>query len=115
MSEPATTVLIEYRAQPDRVADAVSEIERLIATVVANEPDCFGIRFLQDAEDPRRLLLIERWSSRDAYLGPHFETPHLRDFIARATTFFTGPPEIHFWHERSEATTSDGASGRPTP
>lgn len=102
MTPPTVTVLIEYRAQPDQIAIAVAELDRLIATVVATEADCSGIRLLQDPADPARILLSELWSSREAYLGPHFQTPHLQAFIARAGSYFAGPPVIQFWTVTSE-------------
>ena len=98
----SVTVLIEYRALPGQVERAVAELERLLAVVVEQEPDCFGIRLLEDPAEPERILLVELWSSREAYLGPHFETAHLQAFIAGAAAFFAGPPEIQFWRERSE-------------
>ena len=102
MPSTPVTVVIEYRARPDRQEQAVTELDALVATVVAAEHDCFGIQLLQDPADPARLLLIERWSSQAAYQGPHFQTPHLQSFIARAAEFFAGPPEIRFWVTKSE-------------
>lgn len=58
MTPTRVTVHIEYRAQPDQVDRAVTELDDLIATVVATEADCFGIRLLQDSQDPAKLLLI---------------------------------------------------------
>jgi quinol monooxygenase YgiN len=104
MTPSSVTVVIEYRAQSTQVQKAMAELDDLIATVVAVEVDCFGIRLLQDPADPARFLLYEQWSSREAYLGPHFQTPHLQDFIARAPEFMAGPPVIQFWHERSAHT-----------
>jgi quinol monooxygenase YgiN len=101
MQPTAVTVLIEYRALPGEAERAIAGLERLVATVVREEPDCFGIRLLQDAGDPERLLLDEQWSSREAYLGPHLETPHLLEFIANAQGLFAGAPAIQFWRERS--------------
>ena len=101
MTQPSVTVLIEYRALPDRVARAVSELDLLLATVVANEPDCFGIRLLQDPMDEARVLLYEEWSSREAYLGAHLQTPHIKAFMARASELFSGRPTIQFWIQRS--------------
>lgn len=102
MTPAPITVLIEYRTLPDQVERAVAELEALIATVVAKEADCLGIRLLTDPEDPSRILLHELWTSREAYLGPHFQTPHLQAFIARAQTWFQGPPVIQFWLTKSE-------------
>ncbi|MDO8836585.1 MAG: putative quinol monooxygenase [Vicinamibacterales bacterium] len=97
MTQPPVTVIIEYRAIPERAEQAGAELNALVATVVATEPDCFGIEFLCDAEDPARMLLVERWSSQNAYFGAHFQTPHIRAFIAKATDWFAGPPNIQVW------------------
>jgi len=101
MRPSAVTVLIEYRALPGQAERAIADLERLVAIVVREEPDCFGIRLLQDAGDPERLLLDEQWSSREAYLGPHLQTAHLQELIAQAHSLFAGPPVIQFWRERS--------------
>jgi len=106
--QPVVTVVIEYRARPGLAATAVEELERLIATVVAVEVDCLGIRLLQDLDDPTRLLLLEQWSSREAYLGPHLQTAHLQAFIAHAGEFLEGPPAIRFWTPRAERTRGRG-------
>ena len=93
---PPITVLITYQARPERVAEATRALRRLVATVVASESDCGGIRLFHDADEPARIALVEEWTSREAYLGPHFQTPHLQAFIAGAGELFTGPPEIRF-------------------
>jgi quinol monooxygenase YgiN len=102
MNTPPILVLITYRAQPGREEAAVRDLGALIATVRAKEPDCLGITMLTDAADPARILLYERWTSREAYLGPHLQTPHLRAFRERAATLFAGPPEIVFWNVAAE-------------
>lgn len=88
----------------------MAELDRLLATVVATETDCLGLRLLQNSQDPTKLLLIEDWTSPDAYLGPHFRTPHLQAFIASAAEFFQGPPVIEFWYSRAEHSRDDTAS-----
>jgi quinol monooxygenase YgiN len=95
-------VIIRYQANPDHVTQAIAELDGLIATVVATEEDCFGIRLLQDPADPAAVLLYEEWSSKDAYLGPHLQTPHLRAFRERASFLFSGDPTITFWVQRSD-------------
>lgn len=102
MSSPPVTVVITYNAMADKAEQAVRELGELIATVVATEPDCFMIRLLQDPADPTRILLYEEWTSQEAYLGPHFQTPHLTAFITRAGSLFSGPPEIRFWKMKKE-------------
>lgn len=102
MIEPEATVVIRYQSLPGREDRAKEEIRSLIAIVVAEEPDCLSITFLEDRDHPGRLLLYERWTSREAYLGPHLQTPHLRAFKERASDFAAGPPTIEFWSKLAE-------------
>lgn len=108
MTPSTVTVVIDYRALPDKVEEAFAELEALIRTVVAVEPDCHGIQLLQDTTDPSKALLYEEWTSREAYLGPHLQTPHILAFKARASGLFAGPPEISFWNRRAEFSSSKG-------
>ncbi len=108
MSPSTITVVIEYRALPDKTGEAISELESLIRTVVASEPDCRGIHLLQESEDPTRALLYEVWTSREAYLGPHLQTPHLLAFKAKASSLFAGPPTIQFWNLRADVPAPKG-------
>ena len=96
MSQTSVVVLISYRAQAGQEAAAQRELTSLIETVVQKEPDCSGITMLVDATDPARILLHELWTSRDAYLGPHMQTPHIQAFIRRAGQLMSGPPEITY-------------------
>lgn len=91
-------VLVEYRARPGSEALAMERIARLVAEVRAREPECGGIRILQHAEDPARITLVEAWPSRESFLGPHTQQPHIQAFIATAGEFLDGPPAISFWN-----------------
>lgn len=91
------TVLIAYTALPGKEAAARDALDALTEVVVRSEPDCRGIRVYQDPDAPASILLDEQWSSAEAYFGPHFETPHLRAFIAGAGELFAGRPEIRTW------------------
>lgn len=91
------TVMIRYIAQAGKAETAQRELEKLVKTVVAEEPACRGIWIHQNTSAPEQLLLIERWTDQAAYMGPHMQTPHIRDFMTRAPKFIAGPPEITFW------------------
>lgn len=91
-------VLVRYTALPGTSDAASQAISALVAEVLATEPQCGGITILQDASDPSRFLLIERWPSREMFLGPHMQQPHIQSFIQSAGTFLAGPPDISFWH-----------------
>lgn len=94
---PDITVIIDYRALPDRAERALEEITTLIGTVMELESDCHGIDILVDEDDQTRIRLIEYWPTRESYLGPHLQQPHIQEFIARAGEFIAGPPDITFW------------------
>lgn len=92
-------VIIRYRAQ-DGCADlALRELAALVAVVRREEPDCTGITIVQRDEDPCEFTLLETWTSREAYAGPHLSTPHILAFKSRAGQFMAGAPEITYWRE----------------
>ena len=97
-----TIVMIHYRTQEGQHQVAERELSTLISRVRETEPGCGGITMVRDAEDPASICLIEDWPSREAYLGPHMETPHLQAFIQRAASFLAGPPDISFWDALAE-------------
>ena len=43
------------------------------------EDGCLSYDYVQDTEDPDKLVVVERWSSRAA-LDAHLKTPHLADW-----------------------------------
>jgi quinol monooxygenase YgiN len=113
MSKDSVMVLIHYRTQPGREEVGVRELASLIATVTAEESACAGITMFQDVDDPARILLYERWTSRAAYTGPHMQTAHIQAFIKKAPSFMEGPPGITFWQLTHEATaTGEGPHTR---
>jgi quinol monooxygenase YgiN len=104
MSRDDVTVVIRYEAKPGQADTAVRELTGLINTVVKEEPACRGIWLHQDTGTPEKLLLVEHWTSQEAYTGPHMQTPHLTAFVGRAFEFLAGPPEITFWRGIAAAT-----------
>lgn len=99
INSQSVTVLIACSIIPDKVDLARQEFAHIINTVVTNESACHGIRLQQDIDDPYRLLLIEEWDSKEAFTGPHMQTPHMQAFLQRAQGFLAGPPEFRFGQE----------------
>jgi quinol monooxygenase YgiN len=90
-------VMVNYRALPGYEDEAMHAIGRLVATVLSAEPECAGIRILRNADDPAQITLIEHWPTREVFLGPHMQQPHIRAFIQYASDVLAGPPDISFW------------------
>lgn len=97
MGQTGIYVIIRYRAMAGCAEVAARELAALVATVREREPDCTGITIVQRDEDPTDFTLIETWTSREAYAGPHLQTPHIQAFKARAGEFMAGAPEITYW------------------
>jgi quinol monooxygenase YgiN len=95
--EDLTTVVITCQIQTGKVELARQEFSEIIKTVVANEVACHGIDLCFDPEDQNRLFLIEYWDSKEAFLGPHMQTPHMLAFLQRAQAFLAGTPDFGFW------------------
>ena len=96
---PHVIVVITCSLKPDKVEMAKRGLEAVIATVMANEPGCHGVRVHEDPDDPRRLLIVERWESRETFTGPHMETAHMQAFLKTAEAFLDGEAEFRFWRE----------------
>ena len=92
-----TTVVITCQIQPGKSQLARQEFSAIIKTVVTNEAACHGIDLHFDPEHPDRVLLIEYWDSKDAFTGPHMQTPHMQAFLQRAQAFLAGTPDFGFW------------------
>ena len=97
------TVVISYVALPEHAEPAQRAISDLVATVLSREPSCGGIEILRGIDDPARFTLVERWASREAFLGPHMQQPHIQSFIQGAGAFLAGPPDISFWQAATAA------------
>jgi quinol monooxygenase YgiN len=97
VSNAPVVVVITYQTLPGKSGEARRELASLIAEVVAREPDCLAIRMHQDSDDETRLMLYEEWTSREAFAGPHMQTPHITRFINRAPAFFAGAPATVYW------------------
>ena len=97
MRSADVTVLICLQLHPDFVEQGKSELSELARVVRKEEPDCSMIEMAQDIADSTKITMIEKWSSRESYEGPHMQTQHMKSFIDRASKFFVGPPDISCW------------------
>ena len=66
------------------------------------EPGCLAHAVHVDAEDPLRLVFVERWQSREA-LGAHFRLPESGEFVAALRALVAEPPSLDVYEaERIE-------------
>ena len=98
MQARTVTVLIRTQLLPDSVEQGKQDLLDLAREVRKVEPDCLAIELAQDMDDPTNITMIEKWSSRDAYEGPHMQSSHMKLFIERSSKYFAGPPDISFCH-----------------
>ena len=96
MRAEVVTVLIRMQLLPESVEQGKRDLLELAREVRKVEPDCLSIELAQDLVDPTKITMIEKWSSREAYEGPHMQSPHMKAFIEKSARFFVGPPEISF-------------------
>jgi quinol monooxygenase YgiN len=91
------TVLISAQFLPDCVEQGKRDLLELAQEVRRAEPDCLAIEMAQDVDDVTKITMIEKWSSRAAYEGPHMHTPHMQAFLEKSSGYFAGPPKISFY------------------
>ena len=96
MQTSIVTVLIRTQLLPDCIEQGKQDLLDLAREVRKVEPDCLAIELAQDLDDPTNITMIEKWSSRDAYEGPHMQSSHMKSFIEQSSKYFAGPPDIFF-------------------
>jgi quinol monooxygenase YgiN len=68
-------VIATIEAQPGRVADLIAGAKPCIEAT-RREAGCISYDYVCDTEHENRVLVIERWASREA-LAAHMLMPHL--------------------------------------
>lgn len=104
MRQTAVTVLIELRLLPDFIEQGKRDLMNFARAVRRFEPECSAIEIAQDLDDPTRITMIEKWSDRKTYEGPHLQTRHMKSFIEQSSRYFDGSAQISF----CQATVIDG-------
>jgi len=93
------TVVITCAIMPGKMEVAIRELKTVIKIVMLQEKACQGIWIHQDPDNPKRLLIIENWESKEIFLGPHMQTAHMIAFMKTAESFLDGKAEFNFWNE----------------
>ena len=81
-------VIVELRLKPGTAEKAIAAARASVAETV-KEQGCISYDMHQSVTDPSRLMLVERWESREA-LARHMETPHFKTWRAAAPEFVAG-------------------------
>ena len=89
-------VVLKFKAQPDKGAEVVSELTKLIEEV-KNEPHFVQIKMHVDPEDSTNIFLYEEWEDLTYYRTDHMNTDHLQGFMVASQNFLLGPPDVTFW------------------
>ena len=96
-----TIVLLKFKTQPEKEAETVLELTKLIENVKL-EPHFIKIKLHVDSKDPTNVLLYEEWADENYYSTAHMETEHITAFMQNSRNFLVGPPEITFWKLKKE-------------
>jgi quinol monooxygenase YgiN len=96
MRKTEVTVLVQLRLLPDCIEQGKRDLLDFCRAVRKLEPECLAIEIAHDLDDPTSITMIEKWSDRKTYEGPHLQTDHMNAFIERASKYFDGPASISF-------------------
>jgi quinol monooxygenase YgiN len=96
MRRAEVTVLVQLRLLPDFIEQGKRDLLDFARDVRKLEPECAEIEVVQDVDDPTSITMIEKWSDRAAYEGPHMQTQHMKSFIAHSARYFDGAASISF-------------------
>ncbi|HTD99829.1 MAG TPA: antibiotic biosynthesis monooxygenase family protein [Mucilaginibacter sp.] len=97
-SKPVT-VVITSAIKPGKMEIAKRELNTVIKTVIEQESACQGIQVYDDPDNSQCLLIIEHWDSKEIFLGPHMQSPHMIKFLKVTESFLDGKAEFAFWNQ----------------
>jgi quinol monooxygenase YgiN len=89
---PEVTVVVLFTAKPGR-GDQAEAAVRGVAGPTHAEEGCVLYAAHRVEGDPDRLVLIERWTSREA-LDEHLASAHLLAFRDESADLWAAPPEV---------------------
>jgi quinol monooxygenase YgiN len=82
-------------ARPDAIEEALRHSLEHVRRSRA-EPGCLSHAVHRDAENPLRLVFVERWESREA-LVTHFAVPASNEFVRAVRRLSSEPPTIEIY------------------
>jgi len=85
-------VIAKVPIQSDKKEEAIAEVKVLMSKV-AEEEGTLHYTLNINENDPDTLVFIERYKDMEA-LSVHGSTQHFQDFMGKAMSFASGPPEI---------------------
>lgn len=100
-------VTARFRASEGNETRIESALRAAIAPTHA-ETGCIRYALHRATNDPRSLIMIERWTSQAA-LDAHLKTPHIQTLFAALEGLLDAPTEITIWDPASDGT---GMKGR---
>ncbi len=90
------TVVAKLRARSGREAELAALLERQVAAVRANEPDCLVYRLHRLDDDPAVFLFYEQYRSPAAF-DAHRKAPHLAAFQGERKDLVAGPADVEIY------------------
>ncbi|HVP05840.1 MAG TPA: antibiotic biosynthesis monooxygenase [Dehalococcoidia bacterium] len=81
------TFHVRCRLRDGQLAAAAPAITELVARVQLDERDAVHYSFFRSSRDPQEIVLVESYTSNEAFLA-HNESPHMLRFRARFTELF---------------------------
>jgi len=90
-------VLVTFRIRPECIEAFKAELLKVKVPVVA-EPECLGLDYAQDAEDPTRFLLYENWPSREYFEKTQLQKPYYRPYLDATQPMWAEPRRFTYFN-----------------
>lgn len=91
---PTTKIVVVATVESKPGAeDAVLALLQTVVEHTHTEEGCISYALHRDVEEPRRFVMVERWSSTEA-LDEHFTKPYMAELFAALPEHVGAPPVI---------------------
>jgi len=92
MANKTVRVVARITARPEKAGELKALLSGLIDPT-RREKGCISSQLLQNRADPADFTFIEEWEN-DAAIDAHFDTPHVKEALAKAPSLLAREPDI---------------------
>lgn len=80
---------------PEKNSDKLLELAKELVEITVKQEGCIKYEMYQDENDPKVLIMIEEWESKEA-LANHTSSEYYKRIVSQSSEYIDKMPEVHF-------------------
>lgn len=80
---------------PKENSDKLLELAKELVEITRKQEGCIKYEMYQDENDPKVLIMIEEWETKEA-LDNHTSSDYYKRIVSQSSEYINKMPEVHF-------------------